>query len=670
MVKIMVNYEEFLSTYYEDTLLRLAGAGRLILDYGTIENHDAEAAETILVQPDEEIEKIKSALNSIELPIPDYSFEDTDIAIKNLPEKTPINRIGSRDTSHLISIEGRINKIGDVKIKLEVGAFRCIKCNHVMHVRQPDDGKYVTPYECENDVCGRKNAFQLVNEESIWMNEKKIEVQELFENMKAGQPMNSIVVIFKDTDMGLIETIPSIGSQVIVTGIVRTVQQGTGTTYKTVLEALHIEAIEQDIDPSLTDEDKRGLKELASDPYILDKLVASTAPSILGYSEIKLALLAAAVSGNNQKFANGGNMRNIIHVAICGDPGTGKTEMAEDIRRKIPRAQYAAGRQTSVAGLTVSAIKDDLNGGGFIAQAGALILADMGIMFIDECDKFAPEELQALNTVMEKGYFEYHKGGINQTFNARCPIIAIGNPKNIRFDRYSTEDLITEVDIPQDTLSRFDLIFKIQDIPGIEKDRRIAEHIDNLMLELDTGRDAANTIPISQETMQKYLMYAKTIEPKITEAALQKTTEYYLKLRQRGGVQNRVVATARDKYGIIRLTKAITRLRLSEQCIIEDVEKAIEIHQASLEAIKDATGTPDIDQLYGMGQSQRDRNNIIRGIIRDLQGSNGGEAFWNDILSAAEQKGIPKDITADALVRLKDMGDIIETKNDCYRLVQ
>jgi replicative DNA helicase Mcm len=615
----MVDYERFLRTYYHDELLKIAGSGtgRLIIDYGAIENHDTEAAEAILTQPDKEIEKIKSALYSIELPIPDYSSYQCDIAFKNLPEKTPINRIGSRDTSHLLAVEGRINKIGDVKVKLEEAAFKCMRCTHVTHVRQPDDGKYIQPFECENDVCGRKGPFQLINEQSFWKNEKKIELQELYESLRAGQPTNSIIVVFKDTDMSLIETIPAIGAQVVITGILRTVQQKDSNVFKTILEALHIEAVEQDLDPLLTESDKTELQKLAAEPDILKKLVQSTAPSIIGYPEIKLALLMAAVSGNNQKLANGANLRNTIHIAICGDPGTGKTEMVEDIRRKIPRAQYAAGKQTTVAGLTVSAVKDELNGGGFVAQAGALVLADKSIMFLDEADKFEPEDLQALNTVMEKGSFEYHKGGINQTFNARCPIIAVGNPKNIRFDNYGKEDdLITQVDIPQDTLSRFDLIFKIIDIPDAEKDRRIAEHIDSLILDIDTpGRDATS-IPISQELMQKYLMYAKTFEPKISEAVAKETTEYYVNLRQSG--DGRIAATARDKYGIIRLTKAITKLRLSNVCTIEDVATAIEIHKASLEAIKDSTGRPDVDLLYGLSKSQRERENIVReNIVRE-----------------------------------------------------
>ncbi len=464
---------------------------------------------------------------------------------------------------------------------------------------------------------------------------------------------------------------PAVGAQVIIIGIPITIQKvsngGLSSLFNVIIESVHIEMIDTDINVTLTEADKKELKQLAANSNIFDMLIQSTAPAILGYSEIKLALLASAVSGPNQRFPNGGHFRGYIHVAICGDPGTGKTELVEDIRRKVPRSQYAAGKQTSVAGLTVTAIRDELSGSGYTAQAGALVLADKGLMIIDEIDKFEREDIQTLNTVMERGSFEYHKGGINQTFNARCPIIAVGNPKDIRFDKYE-EDLSKQIDIPSDTISRFDLIFKIQDIPEPDRDRKIAEHIDKLLGQVGAGSTKEKVeLPISIETMQKYLAYAKTFEPVVPEDVAKRTTGYYLELRQ--SKDGTISATARDKYGLIRLTKSIAKLRLSNECNIEDVDRAIAIHKSALEAIKDpTTGNPDIDILFGMGKSQRDRIKIVREIIQELQSSDGGRAFFDDIVSIAAGKSITKDQAVDILEHLKKQGDIIEIKNDCYKV--
>ncbi len=667
----MINESEFLERYYHEDILKLAreypDRKMLIIDYHNLERFDLDTAHYLLENPDSELHKLTDALRDYSLPID--SIDKAKVSIKNLPatEKISISKIGSGQVSKLIAIEGRINKVGPIRAKLLSGAFKCRRCGYTSIISQSDNGKYTEPFECENDVCGRKGTFDLVKEESTWIDEQILGVQDLYENLKPGQPLREIIVIVRGQD--LIDTIPAIGAQVTVTGIVRTTQKiingSLSSIFETFIEALHIEAVEPDINLSITAADKKELKQIAANSNIFDILVKSTAPTILGYSEIKLALLAAEVSGPNYVLSDGRNLRGYVHVAICGDPGTAKTVMVDSTRSLVPRSQYAAGRGASGVGLTVSVTKDELSGSGFTAQAGALVLADKGLMVIDEVDKFKPEELQVLNTVLENGKIPVNKGGLNQTFNARCPVIALLNPKDIRFDNH--EQLTSQIRIPADTLSRFDLVFLIQDVPNPDKDKKIAEHQANIWINLSRESEKKQEI-IQAETLRKYIVYAKTFEPKITEEVGKAITDYFLEIRKEGN--GAISATFRDNNGLFRLVKCMAKLRLSTECNLCDVEKVKEIYAKSREAITDpTTGLKDTDILYGASRSQQDRIKAIREIIQKLQNSDGGRAFFDDIVSIAAGKSITKDQTAGILRHLKMQGDTIEIKNDYYMVV-
>lgn len=660
-------YSEFLHRYYKEDIHALAEGypdrKTLILDFINLDKYEG-LGDKILDQPDLELEQFRRALLECDdLP---YNIENTRVSITNLPAKyiLPIHKIGMEQANKLISIEGRITRIAPKYQKLVEGAFKCQRCGHVTPVSQ-EEGKYTEPFECENDVCGRKGPFKLIHEESKYVDQQKIALQDLYESIKPGQPLREVIIVVKGAD--IITSVPGIGVQCVITGIVRLQQKKDSSEFHTFIEALHIQPKETEIDFSISETDIREFKTLAAEGDIIQTLVNSTAPEILGYADIKAALLCAIVSGSDNP-----QFREYMHLILCGDPGTGKSALLKSIRALVPRAQYSAGRGSSVAGLTVAVVKDELSGSGYTAQAGALVLADKGLMVLDEADKLETEDFQALNTALEESFIEIHKGGLNQRFNTRCSVIALCNPKGIRFDHYNDDPLTKQITIPADTSSRFDLIFKIVDTPDQKKDLAIAEHQARQWARYEGGSqdDQEECNRISQDKLSKYLQYAKTIKPRTNPETRKAIVDYYLTLRKPDG-SGTIAATARQNNGLYRLTKSIAKLRLSDTCSEKDVEEAINIHKASLEALRDPTsGKIDVDILYGSSQSQRDRVRQIMQIIHDLQGSNGNKAFFDDIISIAASKRIKQEYVKNDLNQLKDKGDIIEVSNGFYRVVQ
>lgn len=176
-----------------------------------------------------------------------------------------------------------------------------------------------------------------------------------------------------------------------------------------------------------------SVREKMNDSELFSKMAKSIAPEIYGLAAVKKALLLLLVGGVTKSTYDNLKIRGEINIALIGDPGIAKSQLLKHIAYLSPRGIYTTGKGSSGVGLTAAIVVDPQTKEVFL-EAGALVLADMGICCIDEFDKMGEYDRTAIHEVMEQQTVSIAKAGITTSLNARSSILAAANPL---FGRYN-----------------------------------------------------------------------------------------------------------------------------------------------------------------------------------------------------------------------------------------
>ena len=253
------------------------------------------------------------------------------------------------------------------------------------------------------------------------------------------------------------------------------------------------------------------------------------------------------------------------------------------MERAAPIAVYTSGKGSSAAGLTASIIKDPSTG-EFQLEGGAMVLADGGIVCIDEFDKMRAQDRVAIHEAMEQQTISVAKAGITTTLNSRTSVLAAANPVLGHIDDLKTTQ--EQIDFQTTILSRFDCIFLVKDYHDNERDKQMAEHIVAINAAGNVGeRTVEGEIPIAD--LKKYIAYAREkCVPKLTEESGEELKNFYVKDRKEADNNkskkgNDIPVTVRQLEAIIRLSEAIAKMSLSNTVTKEHVKEAHRLFQIS-----------------------------------------------------------------------------------------
>jgi len=649
------NFFDFYKKEVGDSLRK--GNNVIYLDFIKLTEFSNKLAEEILQSPEDTLQIIEKAIEESGL------VNNVRVRLTNLPksQSVKIRNIRAKHLNEMIVIEGIIRQASDVRPQVVNAKFECPSCGTIISVLQMEK-KFREPSRCS---CGRRGGFKLISKEMV--DTQRLVVEESPDSLVGGeQPKRINVFLKEDLVEPRMEEKTTPGAKVLAIGVLKEVPVplatgGLSTRFELAVEANNVIPLEETFEElNITDEDERQILELAADPDVFNKLSKSITPSVWGYDEIKKSLVLQLFSGVQKKHANGSKLRGDIHILLIGDPGVAKSVTLGFMADISPKGRYVVGKSTSGAGLTATVVRDEYLK-GWSLEAGAMVLANKGLVCIDELEKMDPQDRSAMHEAMEQQTVTISKANVQATLKAETSVLAAANPKFGRFDPY--QPIAQQIDLPPTLINRFDIIFTLRDIPDRAKDEKIASHV---LLEHQTD---ISEMLIGRDLFRKYVAYAKQrVKPKITDAAAFEIKKFYVDLRNKPvsseSALRPIPISARQLGALIRLSEASAKVHLRLEVLKEDAIRAIEIMKYYLMQVgyDYESKTFDIDRISsGVTSSQRNKIMIVRDAVTELEGRVGKLIPIEEVEKALEGK-MTKEEIEQALEKLNSSGDIFRPR--------
>ncbi|KAJ4243569.1 MCM DNA helicase complex subunit [Fusarium torreyae] len=630
--------EEFLDpndpqvrSYRSDIILMLQkNERRLTVNLDHVRNHNADLAQGLLQQPFDFTLAFDQALKNIVQTIPqarpDQTARDT-IYYCAWAGSFGLNACNPRTLSshllnYMVSIEGIVTRCSLIRPKV-VKSVHYNEKKDMFHFREYQD-QTMTNGVTTSSVYPREDddGNPLITEYGFctYRDHQTISIQEMPERAPAGQLPRGVDAILDDD---LVDRVKP-GDRVQLVGIYRTLgnrnTNHNSALFKTMILTNNVVLLSSKsgggvATATITDTDIRNINKVAKKKNLLELLSQSLAPSIYGHDYVKKAILLMLLGGIEKNLENGTHLRGDINILMVGDPSTAKSQLLRFVLNTAPLAIATTGRGSSGVGLT-AAVTSDKETGERRLEAGAMVMADRGVVCIDEFDKMSDVDRVAIHEVMEQQTVTIAKAGIHTSLNARCSVVAAANPIFGQYDPH--KDPHKNIALPDSLLSRFDLLFVVTDDIEDTRDRHVSEHVlrmhryrqpgteegapvreqgtqslgvsasnqtesqgptevyqkyDAMLhsgVTITAGR-GSNKKPeiLSIPFMKKYIQYAKTrIKPILTQEASDRITDIYVGLRNdemEGNQRRTSPLTVRTLETIIRLATAHAKSRLSNR---------------------------------------------------------------------------------------------------------
>jgi len=563
-------------------------------------------------------------------PLPEGEDEVHPIQVTLTSSANPvlIRELGAANVSRLIKVQGIVISASPTQAKATELTIQCRNC--ATSKKWPVGaglGGATLPRACDRTPVSDEEArcpvdpYVIVPDKCQCVDQQKLKLQELPEMVPTGEMPRHMLL---SADRALVDKVVP-GSRCTVIGIYGIFQaKGRGSGSPVRQPYIRVTGIELEsagsgrMQTTFSPDEVEEMLQMAKDPEIYDNIVKSIAPSIWGNENIKKAAACLLFGGAAKRLPDGTRLRGDVNVLVLGDPGTAKSQILKFVEKVAPISVYTSGKGSSAAGLTASVVRD-VGSREFYLEGGAMVLADGGVVCIDEFDKMRESDRVAIHEAMEQQTISIAKAGITTTLNSRTSVMAAANSAFGRWD--DTKDADENIEFQSTILSRFDLIFIVRDEHNEARDATLARFVMNVHLRAEDK--IATEGEISIETLKKYIQYCRMkCGPRLSKEAGEKLKDHFVRIRsethkmeRRTGKRATIPITVRQLEALVRLTESLAKMRMMPFATEEHVEEAMRLFKvstmqasnSSASSGMDAAGGDDLDTMLGIEKSLKTR---------------------------------------------------------------
>ncbi|XP_031427469.1 DNA replication licensing factor MCM5 [Clupea harengus] len=622
---------------YRDELKRHYTLGEYWVDVEMedLASFDEDLADCLYKLPTDNLPLLEEAAKEVAdevtrpRPVEDEAVQDIQVMLKSDAHPINIRSLKSEQVSRLVKIPGIIISSTPVRAKATRVCLQCRGCRSVLSniAIPPGLQGYALPRKCNTDQAGRAKCpmdpYFIIPDRCVCVDFQTQRLQESPDAVPHGEMPRHMQLY---CDRYLCDRVVP-GNRVTIMGIysikkgaatkARGRDKGAGVGIRAAY--LRVVGIHVDMDgaggrgatSSVSPQEEEELRSLAASPDIYSSFSRSIAPSIYGSDDMKRAIACLLFGGSRKRLPDGLTRRGDINMLMLGDPGTAKSQLLKFVERCSPIAVYTSGKGSSAAGLTASVLRDP-HTRGFIMEGGAMVLADGGVVCIDEFDKMREDDRVAIHEAMEQQTISIAKAGITTTLNSRCSVLAAANSVFGRWDDTKGED---NIDFMPTILSRFDMIFIVKDHHDQERDMTLARHVMNVHLSAQTQADGVEgEIPLAM--LKKFIGYARAkCGPRLSAAAAEKLKNRYVVMRSGAREHEResdkrasIPITVRQLEAVVRIAESLAKMKLQPVAGEEEVDEALRLFQVST---LDAANSGSLSGVEGF-TSQEDQEMLSR----------------------------------------------------------